>query len=42
MMDQFERVYWPGGMSLSHSAWVLVLTYSNDYAVRVATLEVVK
>jgi hypothetical protein len=24
MMDQFKKVYWPGGMSLHHSCWMLV------------------
>ena len=23
-MDQFKKVYWPGGMGLYHSRWVLV------------------
>jgi hypothetical protein len=23
-MDQFKKVYWPGGMSLDHSCWMLV------------------
>ena len=24
MMNQFKRIYWPGGMGLSHSKWMLV------------------
>lgn len=24
MMDHFQKVYWPGGMGLNHSAWWLV------------------
>lgn len=24
MMDQFKRVYMPGGMGLDHSCWMLV------------------
>ena len=31
MMDQFKKVYWPGGMGLNHSQWMLVAV---DYDAR--------
>jgi hypothetical protein len=34
-MDQFKRVYRPGGMGLDHSAWILVAV---DYDSRAGTV----
>jgi hypothetical protein len=42
MMDQFVKVYWPGGMSLSYSRWVLIENHRNGWQQLHKTLEVVK
>jgi len=42
MMDQFVKTYWPGGMSLSWSRWVLNENHPNGWQQIHKTLEGVK
>ena len=42
MMDQFQRIYWPGGMSWNYSSWRLVEHLRNGWTIEHKILEWIK
>jgi hypothetical protein len=42
MMNQFKRVFYPGGMSLDHSAWWLVRVGDYGMYIKIRKLATTK